>query len=73
MNPMHLCLCICICTCERPAGLALLLKAIDRQRLGDLAESTLRILVVDNGRSDVDTRLRAVARGLTSDARVPAG
>lgn len=50
MSPMRLCL--CICTCERPAGLALLLKAIDRQRLGDLAESALRILVVDNGRSD---------------------
>ncbi|MCJ2094660.1 glycosyltransferase, partial [Methylobacterium sp. J-072] len=45
-------LCICICTCERPAGLALLLRAIDRQRLGSLADSALRILVVDNGRSD---------------------
>ncbi|WIB59272.1 TetR/AcrR family transcriptional regulator [Curtobacterium sp. MCLR17_007] len=29
--------------------------------------------IVDDGHTDVDTRLRAVARGLTSDARVPAG
>jgi succinoglycan biosynthesis protein ExoM len=46
---MHLC--ICICTCERPAGLARLLKALDQQRLGDLSETALRILVIDNGRS----------------------
>lgn len=44
-------MCICICTCERPAGLARLLKALDQQRLGDLAETALRILIVDNGRS----------------------
>ncbi|SFI42702.1 glycosyltransferase family 2 protein [Methylobacterium brachiatum] len=45
-------LCLCICTCERPAGLAQLLTAIDRQRLGGRADAALRILVVDNGRSD---------------------
>lgn len=44
-------LCICICTCERPQGLARLLKALDRQRLGSLAETALRILIIDNGRS----------------------
>ena len=44
-------LCICICTCERPAGLARLLKALDQQRLGNLAETALRILIIDNGRS----------------------
>jgi GT2 family glycosyltransferase len=44
-------LCICICTCERPDGLARLLKALDQQRLGSLAETALRILIVDNGRS----------------------
>ncbi len=50
VSPMRLCL--CICTCERPAGLAQLLTAIDRQRLGGRADAALRILVVDNGRSD---------------------
>lgn len=44
-------LCICICTCERPVGLARLLKALDQQRLGNLAETALRILIIDNGRS----------------------
>lgn len=43
-------LCICICTCERPVGLARLLKALDQQRLGSLAETALRILIIDNGR-----------------------
>ena len=44
-------LAICICTCERPTGLARLLAAIDEQRLGDIAESAIRVLIIDNGRS----------------------
>ncbi|MDP4006244.1 glycosyltransferase family 2 protein [Methylobacterium sp. NEAU K] len=61
-------LCICICTCERPTGLARLLEAIDQQRLGSLAETGLRILVVDNGRSDAAI---PVVEAYRTDGRFP--
>ena len=37
-----------ICTYHRPAGLAALLAALDRQRLGRLSDDSVEIVVVDN-------------------------
>jgi glycosyltransferase involved in cell wall biosynthesis len=40
---------VCICTYNRPAGLAALLGALDRQRLGLLPDTSVEIVVIDNG------------------------
>jgi glycosyltransferase involved in cell wall biosynthesis len=56
---------VCICTYNRPAGLAALLAALDRQRLGRLTDDNVEIIVVDNGiAGDAEAVWQSLARQL---------
>jgi succinoglycan biosynthesis protein ExoM len=56
---------VCICTYHRPAGLAALLAALDRQRLGGLSDDGIEIVIVDNSvAGDASATWQAAGRTL---------
>lgn len=56
---------VCVCTYHRPAGLAALLAALDRQRLGRLPDDGVEIIVIDNSvAGDASTTWQGVGRTL---------